>query len=124
MNLLHNNWEFTDRRRELRTNSTKAEQIFWFEVRDMKMGPKFKRQHSIGGYITDFYCAKYKLIIELDGEIHGLNEAKEYDEVRDKYFKDLDYKVLRFLNGEVENNIEKVLEKIKSNFNNEENLPK
>lgn len=116
MDLVHNNWKFTDRRRELRQNSTEVEKRLWFELRDMKLGPKFKRQHSIGGYITDFYCAKYKLIIELDGEIHNSEAAKEYDSIRDRYFEDLNYKVLRFLNTEVENNIEKVLEKIKSNF--------
>ena len=116
MDLLHNNWKFTDRRRELRKNSTEAEKQLWFELRDMKLGPKFKRQHSIGGYITDFYCAKYKLIIELDGEVHNSEEAKEYDTIRDTYFKDLNYKVLRFSNKEVENNIEKVLNGIKNDF--------
>lgn len=80
------------------------------------MGVKFKRQHSIGGYIVDFYCQKYKLVIELDGEIHYTKEAREYDVIRDKYFEELSYKVLRFLNSEVENNIEMVLEKIKKQF--------
>ena len=64
----------------------------------------------------DFYCAEKKLIIELDGEVHDTREAKEYDAVRDKYFADLDYKTIRFLNKEAENNVEKVLEKIKQQF--------
>jgi len=52
----------------------------------------------------------HKLIIELDGEIHNTKEAKEYDAVRDKYFKELGYKTIRFFNREVENNSENVLE--------------
>ena len=61
----------------------------------------------------DFICKEKKLIIEIDGGIHLQKENKEYDEVRDKYFKELDYKVLRFINDEVENNVKKVVEKIK-----------
>ena len=76
-----------------------------------QLGKKFRRQHSVGGYILDFYCSEKKLIIELDGEIHNSEGAKEYDAIRDKYFKDLDYKVLRFPNNEIEVNIEKVLDK-------------
>ncbi len=116
MKWIHNTTELKNRRKELRKNQTKAEEILWFELRDNKLGAKFKRQHSIGGYIADFYCQKYKLIIELDGEVHSTKEAKEYDAVRDKYFKELGYKVLRFLNREVEENTEKVLEEIKSHF--------
>lgn len=116
MKWIHNNRDFLDRRRELRKNQTKAEEILWFELRNNKLGTKFKRQHSIGGYIADFYCQKYKLIIELDGEIHNTKEAEEYDEVRDKYFKELGYKILRFQNSEVENDTEKVLDKIKNYF--------
>jgi len=61
----------------------------------------------------DFYCIEKKLIVEVDGEIHNSPEAKEYDEVRDKFFTDLDYKVLRFSNSQVRNNIDNVIEKIK-----------
>ena len=112
MKWTHNTRDFLERRRELRQNQTKAEEILWFELRNNKLGAKFKRQHSIGGYIADFYCQKYKLIIELDGEIHNTKEAREYDEVRDKFFNELGYTTLRFLNREVENDIEKVLEEI------------
>jgi very-short-patch-repair endonuclease len=116
MKWTHNIRELSERRRELRQNQTKAEEILWFELRNNKLGAKFKRQHSIGGYIVDFYCQKYKLIIELDGEIHNTKEAREYDEVRDKFFKELGYTVLRFKNSEVENDTEKVLGEIKSYF--------
>ena len=75
---------------------------------------KFRRQHSISGYILDFYCKEKRLIIEIDGEIHKKRENKEYDDVRDKYFTELNYKVLRFTNDEVENEIKEVVEKIKN----------
>jgi very-short-patch-repair endonuclease len=118
MKWVHNSQTLLDRRRELRQTQTKAEEILWFELRNNKLGAKFKRQNSIGGYITDFYCQKYKLIVELDGEVHNTTEAKEYDEVRDKFFTSLGYKVLRFPNSEVEdkNKIEEVLEKIKASL--------
>ena len=114
--LIHNNEVLKERRKELRKNQTKTEEILWFELRHEKLGFKFKRQHSIGGYILDFYCPQKKLIVELDGEVHNTKEAKEYDEVRDKYFKELGYTTIRFLNREVEDNIEKVLDKIRKFF--------
>ena len=116
MTLIHNNQILKDRRRELRKNLTKTEQELWWYIRDKKLGVKFKRQHSIGGYILDFYCSEKKLIVELDGEIHNTKEAREYDAVRNKYFESLGYKTLRFLNREVEENIEKVLDKIEKNI--------
>jgi leucyl-tRNA synthetase len=110
---IHNIRILSDRRKELRKNQTGAEEKLWWYLRDKRLGVKFRRQHSIGGYILDFICKDKKLIIELDGEIHNTEDAKEYDFVRDKYFEELDYKVLRFRNDEVENEIEKVLEEIK-----------
>jgi len=114
MKWTHNNQDLLERRRDLRKNQTKAEEILWFELRNNKLGAKFKRQHSIGGYIIDFYCQKYKLIVELDGEVHNTKEAKEYDAVRDKFFNELGYKVVRFKNEEVEKDVEKVLDKIRN----------
>jgi len=98
----HNIHSLRERRRELRKNQTETEDKLWFELRNSKLGVKFKRQ--------------YKLIVELDGEIHNKKENQEYDAIRDKYFKELDYRVLRFQNNEVETDLEKVLEKIESYF--------
>lgn len=113
---VHNNKIFRERRVELRRNATLAEKKLWFELRNNKLGVKFKRQHSIGGYILDFYCAEKKLIIELDGEVHDTTEAKEYDAVRDKLLSDLGYKTLRFLNTEIDKNIGSILVKIRQNI--------
>jgi len=112
MELVHNNQKFLERRRELRKNQTPTEQKLWWQLRGGIFGVRFKRQHSIGGYILDFYCAEKRLIVELDGEIHNTGEAKEYDAVRDKYFKELGYTSIRFSNKEVETDIRKVIEKI------------
>lgn len=116
MKLTHNIFELTDRRRELRQKATPQEKLLWEKLRNRKLGFKFKRQYSIGGYILDFYCAEKKLIIELDGEVHSTKEAKEYDAVRDKYFRELGYTTVRFLNKEVEENTEEVLNKIISYY--------
>lgn len=114
MSQIHNNKIFRERRVELRNKSTPSENLFWNELRNSKLGVKFKRQHSIGGYILDFYCAEKKLIVELDGEIHNKREVKEYDQVRDKFFKELGYKIIRFLNVEIESNIQLTLKKLQS----------
>jgi len=111
---VHNNTKLFERRKELRRNSTSQEETLWNELRGNKLGLRFRRQHSVGGYILDFYCFGKRLIIEVDGDSH--NSTREYDTVRDKFFTDLGYKVLRFKNREVENDLGEVLSKIKKNL--------
>lgn len=98
----------------MRKKATLQENMLWQELRNRQLGPKFKRQYSIGRYILDFCCIENKLIIEVDGGIHDKN--REYDAVRDKYFTELGFKVLRFTNEEVEESMKEVLEKIKSHL--------
>ncbi len=114
MVLIHNNEKLKERRRELRKRSTKTEEILWLKIRNNQLGCKFKRQHSIGGYIIDFYCSKRKLIIEIDGATHNSKEAREYDKIRDEYFGELGYKTIRFLNEEIQKDTNNVLSKIKN----------
>jgi len=111
---VHNNTKLFDRRKELRRNSTSQEEILWNELRNGKLGLRFRRQHSVGGYILDFYCFSKRLIVEVDGDSH--NSTKEYDAVRDKFFTDLGYKVLRFKNRDVETKLGEVLNKIKQSL--------
>lgn len=75
-------------------------------------GFKFRRQHSVGAYILDFYCPSERLAIELDGESHFTDDAIEYDCVRTTYLNALNIKVLRFLNTDVYNNLNMVCERI------------
>lgn len=110
-----NNLHFLkERRRELRNNPTKYEELLWKRLVKKKLdGIKFRRQHSLNHYIVDFYCATYKLIVEVDGEIHNRPENQEKDRIRDKELKELGYHTLRFTNQQVELDIENVIKEIK-----------
>ena len=102
--------------RELRKKQTKAEEFLWKILRNKKfMGLKFRRQHQIGRYIADFYCDEKKLIIELDGGVHGTEKQKKHDKKRDKYLKALGNKIIRFSNHAVFDNTEVVLNSIAAN---------
>ena len=89
----------------------------WNILKDKKLCcRKFRRQHSIGYYIADFYCTKEKLVIELDGKNHYTPEGITNDLERDKNLAMMNIKVLRFENKEVKNNLTEVLKSIKANF--------
>ena len=75
-------------------------------------GMNFRRQHSIGPYIIDFYCYKYNLAVEVDGYGHLDEEQAEYDEQRTEYLERYGVRVIRFWNGEVLNNLPEVLKRI------------
>ena len=97
--------------KELRQQMTPAEQKLWQRPRAHRLdGLKFRRQHPLGPFIADFYCAEHRLVIEIDGGIHV--QQAERDQVRTEQFEAYGYRVIRFKNTEVEQNIEKVLEKI------------
>jgi len=92
---------------ELRKELTPAERKLWALIRNDQLGVSFRRQHAIGKYIPDFVCIKKKLIIELDGS-HHLEQA-EYDAERTKLLEAQGYKVIRFWNNEVMNDINGVI---------------
>lgn len=92
---------------ELRKESTPAEQKLWSKIRDEQLGVKFRRQHAVGNYIPDFCSPKAKLVIELDGSQHL--EQEEYDKERTEFLEAQGYKVIRFWNNDVMNNIEGVI---------------
>jgi very-short-patch-repair endonuclease len=102
-----------DRARSLRRASTDAERKLWAHLRSRQLkGAKFRRQHPIGPYIADFACVEAKLIIELDGGGHDRDEQLHADEVRSAYLESCGYRVVRFWNNEVMENIDGVLEQI------------
>ncbi len=113
MTLLKNKSKLLPRRRELRKNQTKQEEILWEKIRNRKLGIKFKRQYSIGGYVLDFYSPECKLVIELDGNQHLAKENALYDRYRTEYLEILGCEVLRIKNSELDKNLEKVLLQIK-----------
>ena len=101
---------------ELRQNQTEAEARLWSRLRAHRMaGFQFRRQHAIGDYIVDFCSPRRKLIIELDGSQH-LDQA-EYDLERTQYLETKGYRVLRFWNNDVMNDIEIVLNTIWNEIN-------
>ena len=89
---------------ELRKESTPAERKLWSRIRNDQLGVTFRRQHAVGNYIPDFCSPKAKLIIEMDGSQHL--EQEEYDEERTKYLESQGYKVIRFWNNQVMNDID------------------
>jgi very-short-patch-repair endonuclease len=86
-------------------------------LRRNQLGYKFRRQHSIGKYIVDFYCPEKKLIIELDGWQHKEENQKRYDKERSEYMKKLGFNILRFWNNEVNNNLEGTILRILNDLN-------
>ncbi len=113
---IHSNKYLHDARKDLRNQSTEHEIILWYKINNKKLGYKFRRQHSIGQFIADFYCAEKRLVIELDGSQHLDNQ--EYDKERSEYFESLNIKVLRFWNSEITRNIDGVIQKIKESLTN------
>ena len=88
---------------------TDAERKLWWSLRQVKFrGSHFRRQATIGPFITDFACHARKLIIELDGGQHAEDPQATRDRLRDAYFEQHGYRVLRFWNGDVMNNVEGV----------------
>ncbi|MFA5937045.1 MAG: endonuclease domain-containing protein [Candidatus Paceibacterota bacterium] len=112
MATIHNIKKLFYRRKDLRNNSTPEEILLWLELKNYQLGFKFRRQHSIGGYIVDFYCPSKKLVIEVDGPKHFEKESLEYDKIRTDYFKGLDINVLRFTNVEINTTMNEVINRI------------
>ncbi len=96
---------------------TDAERLLWSKLRLKQLkGKQFYRQRIISNYIVDFYCPKSNLIIEIDGGQHYIEEGLKEDKMRDKYMKNLGFKVLRFSGREVFKNLNGVIERIYENL--------
>jgi len=116
-NELFNKKHLKQYRKDFRNNATKAEVYLWKALKGKRLdGRKFRRQHSIGNYIVDFYCPSENLIIELDGEVHMNPINKEYDLKRTNFLASKGFKIIRFENKVVFENIEIILEAIRYEF--------
>ncbi|MCC7492193.1 MAG: endonuclease domain-containing protein, partial [Fimbriimonadaceae bacterium] len=100
------------RARELRRDSTPAEQRLWPRLRRAALGAKFRRQHPLGPFIVDFYCFERGLVVEVDGDSHYTPEGLESDSARDTYLAGLGLDVLHVTNAEVHDSLEAVVEAI------------
>ena len=99
--------------RQLRQNQTPWEQKLWQTLRNGRLRSlKFRRQHKIGRYVVDFLCLSKKLVLEVDGGQHNTDDLKVKDQTRQKYIENQGYKMLRFWNNEIDNNLEGVVEEI------------
>jgi very-short-patch-repair endonuclease len=99
------------RSRTLRKEMTIAERLLWKALRNKQLNQyKFRRQHPYGKYILDFVCLEAKLVIEVDGGQHQENTM--YDQNRSMWLERQGFKVLRFWNNEVLNNLDAVMQVI------------
>ena len=95
----------------MRSEMTKEETRLWFDfLRNYEF--KFRRQKVIGNFIADFYCAKAKLIVEVDGKQHLTHNNAEYDSLRSDYLKSMGIKIIRFSNDEINSNFNVVCNRI------------
>ncbi|MGB5941832.1 MAG: DUF559 domain-containing protein [Leeuwenhoekiella sp.] len=100
-----------EKAKKMRSQPTEAEKLLWEVLSGKKLGAKFRRQHIIDEFIVDFACLSRKLVIEVDGSIHG--EQAEQDAARTLRLNEKGFRVIRFENIEIFQNLEEVLNKIK-----------
>ena len=97
--------------RNLRKHQPDAEELLWRILRGRRFaGRKFRRQHGVGRFILDFYCAELKLAVELDGGQHNETAMRQRDAERSRWLGECGIRVLRFWNNEVLQDTESVLE--------------
>jgi very-short-patch-repair endonuclease len=97
-----------ERARELRQPQTPIESNLWARLRDRQLGGyKFRRQHPIGRFVVDFYCADCRLVVEVDGDSHA--DQVEYDQARTEWLNEQGYIVIRLPNRAVQSQLEVVL---------------
>ncbi|MGB5082256.1 MAG: endonuclease domain-containing protein [Burkholderiales bacterium] len=117
MALVHNIARLKPRRRELRRQLTIAEARLWNHLKGRALrGRKFRRQHSVGPYVLDFYCPAERLAVELDGAAHDHEAAQHRDAIRTLFLQGAGIRVVRFENREVIENLEGVLAVIARQF--------
>ncbi len=103
--------QMKDRARSLRQRSTGPEKVLWSALRGGGLaGLKFRRQHPLGPHVVDYYCEAHRLVIEIDGDSHDGEAASDFR--RQRYLESQRYKVLRFSNDDVLQDLEPVLLKI------------
>jgi very-short-patch-repair endonuclease len=110
---IHNRKTLKGFRKDLRNNCTTAEALLWQHLKHSQLGKKIRRQHSVGKYILDFYCATERVAIELDGAHHYTEQGIQYDAKRTAYLNCLNIKVIRFKNARVWEDLDGMLREIR-----------
>jgi very-short-patch-repair endonuclease len=118
MTMVFNKSNVKGRRKQLRHTMPEAEIILWSQLKNNQIsGIKFRRQYSIGRYVVDFYCARKKLAIEIDGASHYMLNSPEHDEERQQWIEQFGIRFLRFTNDDVRKNLNGVLDAIEEAVN-------
>ena len=114
---IHNRNNLRECRKALRNNATKAECMLWKAISRRRLnGRKFRRQQSIANYVVDFYCPEERLIVELDGDSHFNFVNQNYDDLRTRDLQKFGFRVLRFENRLVFEQMDMILEAISAEF--------
>jgi very-short-patch-repair endonuclease len=101
------------KRQELRGSMPSAEVLLWMRLKGRQLLEcKFRRQYSVGAFVVDLYAAEIKLGIELDGDSHFQEGAREYDRERQAYIESFGIRIIRFLNNDIYENLDGVIEGI------------
>lgn len=100
------------RARQLRDEMSLPEVLLWQILRSAPDGVKLRRQHPLGPYVLDFYCAEAKVAVEIDGSVHDMGDRPERDEKRDRWLQDQGIDVLRIPASEVFRSVTETAEAI------------
>jgi imidazole glycerol-phosphate synthase subunit HisF len=103
-----------EKARLLRRQLTSAEEVLWQYLKAKPLGYKFRRQHPYSIYILDFYCHQLKLVIEVDGEFHDVEEVKKNDQYRQALLEKDGLMMIRFTNNEVLHQMQLVMAKLEN----------
>lgn len=121
MGRLYNRRSQNGIRRHLRAVSTPSEVALWQRLRRSRLcGRRFRRQHGVGPYVLDFYCAAERLAVELDGTVHDTPGQRVYDAERTAHLESVGIRVIRFDNEAVRLDVEAVLGAIAARFGSAE----
>ena len=99
--------------RSLRRKQSRAERVLWLALRNRGIGAKFRRQHPIAPYTADTACVEARLIVELDGLSHDVDDQVEHDAARTRFLRAAGWRVLRVRDGDVLADLPRVLDQIK-----------
>lgn len=120
-----NNPEHKELRRKLRRDPSLGEKVLWQYLCNRQFhGLKFRRQHGIGKYVVDFYCAEAKVAVEVDGDFHAEPTAVAYDRERDSYIRQHGVRVIRFIAIDVIGNTDDVLNTLQKELKRYTYLPR
>jgi very-short-patch-repair endonuclease len=113
MNEFFNQKSEKEKRRHLRNTMPDAEVILWSRLKGRQLlGCKFRRQFSVGAFVMDFYSPEIRLAVELDGDSHFREGAREYDQQRTQFIERFGIRIVRVLNSDIYDNLDGILEMI------------